>query len=1164
MSLHNLDIDLNYTLPLLYPETLTVPIISTTGLATQMTSQDDLFRLIRDSVLTDARFPEPVRVIRLDPVGDSAFTLHATGMNTDRSYRPVLTRQDVEELARQIRRAQTLDGDATRFALATEAYRIRFAHLYDPLFAVSVSKIDPLPHQLEAVYEHMLPQPALRFMLADDPGAGKTIMAGLLFKELKLRGVLTRTLIVVPSPLRMQWQRELREKFGEHFDIIERATLDALGPTRAWGVTNQCITSVDFAKQSDVIDSLAVADYWDLVIVDEAHKMSAYRRSPTKIERSQRYRLGEVLTERTERLVMMTATPHKGDAENFRLLLSLIDRDLFADEHILRRAVERNENPIFLRRLKEDMKGFDGRPLFPPRYAHTVGYRLEGLEKQLYDRVTQYVETHFNRALADENRNVTFALIVLQRRLASSVRAIERSLENRQQRLIDLRDDVLRDPELLQKARDERLSISDLDDEDLSEEERWELEEKALRYTVARNMNELEAEIQQLGELIGLAEEAEAQGTERKLLELEGVMRQLQLEQSGEQLLIFTEAKDTVDYLVENLIDWGFSVITIHGGMTPDERVEAEQVFRSGKAQVMVATEAAGEGINLQFCHLMVNYDIPWNPTRIEQRLGRIHRYGQEFEVHMYNLVARNTREGRVLDAVLHKLERMRRGMGSDRVYDVVGERLSEVHLETLIQDAVLNRRHFQDILASIEVALPEHDIEVINQAALTSLATHFVDVRAMAERRRLAEERKLAPAFIREFFLKAMDTLWPGRVDQRSNGNWRMRHVPAELREVPPEVARQYGQPADQYLEFTFDLEESKRTGVEFVGPGHSLFEAVLHHTLTRFSDAMQRGAVFRDPDGEREGLIWLVEGKVEDGRGATVGRQLFALYQPADGGDIEEMHPSVFLDLETPSTPAPVPDHLAGMLAEKSNVIGWGIVNVLNPYQKEVEARRQHDVEIVERYLRESFDVLIARSDGLLMDYEARQRQGRDMRVKIAEEERRNEDLRRRKTERLAQAEREQNVMLSEPRVLGVAAVLPSQEAASGEATMRRDDEVEQAAIDVVLAYEAARGWTAEDLSPEKLPYDVLSRGPDGEVRYIEVKGRAGVGGVELTEREWLTAENLGEAYWLYIVTEATSSPDLHIVQDPVHRLPADLVVRRTRYQVIPEAWQQAANAN
>ena len=570
------------------------------------------FAHLHDEIINDARFPEAVRVLLVDSLGPSRFTLHVIGLDTGKHRDIVLRRSQVEALRRESPLQGALAGDPARFKLIAEARRIRLAHLYDPLFAVGLSKIDPLPHQLEAVYTHMLPQPALRFMLADDPGAGKTIMAGLLLKELKLRGALARALIIVPSPLRSQWQREMQEKFAERFDIIERATLDALGAERAWKLTPQAVASIDFVKQPEVLDGIARAEMWDLIIVDEAHKMSAYRRGPHRIDRSQRRRLGEILSERAKRFLLMTATPHKGDTENFRLLLALIDPDLFANAQILQRAVARRENLIFLRRLKEDMRHFDGAPLFPPRHAITVRYQLEGDEYELYERVTSYVENNFNRALSANNRNVTFALIVLQRRLASSLRAIRRSLDNRCMRLRNLRAEVERDANAWERLRMNRLEIAD--DDDMSEDQRWDLEQEALRFTVAANIDELDAEIEALEELVLLAEQVESRQPERKLEELRAVIQRLDREHPGEKLLIFTEAKDTLDYLLEKLAEWGVATAAIHGGMKPEDRVAAEGAFRSQKTRVMVATEAAGEGINLQFCHLMVNYDIPLEP----------------------------------------------------------------------------------------------------------------------------------------------------------------------------------------------------------------------------------------------------------------------------------------------------------------------------------------------------------------------------------------------------------------------------------------------------------------------------------------------------------------------------------------------------------------------
>jgi superfamily II DNA or RNA helicase len=1222
------------------------------------TAETPTSQMVKDSILEGPFWPGPVRVIRVESIGATRIKIEAVSLDgEERLITRLLKREDLAQVQTVSTVGQLgFDGDALNFRLAAEATRIRLAYTHDPQFAVSVARIDPLPHQLEAVYYYMLRQPRLRFLLADDPGAGKTIMAGLFLKELKLRRAITRTLIVAPANLAPQWQREMAEKFDEPFDLVDRAALNARG-SRAWEITDQCVVSLDFAWQADVLESLARAQRWDLVFVDEAHKMAAYRRGD-KLERTRRYRLGEFLTDHTEHLLLLTATPHKGDPENFRLLLQLLDPDLFADTEILARAVQRQENPIFLRRLKEDMKGFDGQPLFPPRHVKTLGVELTEPEQGLYEDVTRYVADNFNRALAEDNRNVTFALIILQRRLASSVRAIRRSLENRRDRLSILRDEVRANSHLLEVARQSAQGVSfaqggpqsattaglwsseksaqggpqsaatglwssgsiDIDElsEDAPEQERWEAEERALRFTVARNLDELEAEIAILDGLAAQALAVEESGPERKLNELQRVIEEVGLLRSGEKLLIFTEAKDTLDYLVENLTAWGLTTNHIDGTMAPPERYRAEQVFRDPEgAQVMVATEAAGEGINLQFCHLMINYDLPWNPTRLEQRMGRIHRYGQKYEVYIYNLVATSTREGMVFHALLDKLERMRKGLGQDRVFDVVDQLLEGVPLERLIRDALANRLTFEEVRDQVLARLDRDQESRLQEATLAGLATRYVDLtRLRADQQRAAEER-LVPAYIRAFFGQAMEALAPGRLERRDDGFWRIPYVPAALREVPEPLRRRYGPPAESYAAITFDKADIEThhhpsgsgRSLTFVGPGHPLFEAVVHHVLDRFGPDLARGAVLRDPAGEAEGLLWLLVGNVEDGLGRVAGQRLFALFQPLDGGELVQVSPARLLDFEpiSPALAGPQPSddsyktapagsqssgggktalagpqssHGGGLLsalshdgetyhrrlAERDAVVDWSLDHVLDPYLADLQAQRQQETDIIRDYLRRSFDVLIARSQGKLMEYEQKAQRGMDMSLSIQEEQRHLEDLRRRQATRLAETERAAMLSLSAPEVLGVAAVVKAETPAvmpggSGKPPMRRSDEVEDAAMAHAVTYEQGRGWEVEDVSAEDRGYDLMSYSPEGDVRYIEVKGRAGVGAVEISQNEWLKAEQLGAQYWLYIVTDALESPALYLVQDPAHRLPREEVVPRVRYRVAQQGWHRVA---
>ncbi|MBO9308110.1 DEAD/DEAH box helicase, partial [Thermomicrobium sp.] len=672
-------------------------------------------------------WPEPVRVLTVRPL-PSLVVLEAIGTQTRRYYNSALSQSDIAQLTILVGQDRDFTGRGEAFFLAIEAQRIRLAHQFDPLLAVNVSQIDPLPHQIEAVYHHMLRTPRIRFLLADDPGAGKTIMAGLLIKELKYRGLAQRVLIVVPGHLKEQWVRELKERFDETFAVIDRAALDNAFGRNVWQEQSQVIASMDFAKQDDVLASLAEVT-WDLTVVDEAHKLAAYRYGE-KTTRTERYKLGELLSRTSSFLLFLTATPHRGDPENFRLFLDLLEPGLFANTALMEEALKNPDHPLFLRRLKEDLRDYQGRPLFPPRNVVTVSFQLSEDEKRLYNAVTRYVEEWYDRALATDKRNVAFALLVLQRRLASSVRAARTSLERRRSRL----------QRLLQLGTwlVQRGTIDEDELEDLPEIERLRREQDLVeRLTAAETQEELQEEIARLDELVRLARAVEQREVETKLTELRRVMETEELQRTGEKLLIFTESRDTLEYLAERLRVWGFSVVTLHGGQSLEQRIEAEHTFRE-RAQVMVSTEAGGEGVNLQFCSLMVNYDIPWTPNRLEQRMGRIHRYGQRHEVHIYNLVAIDTREGAVLRALFDKLERIREALGSDRVFDVIHHVLPGRTLKELIVEAVANRRSLEAILAEIQAIPDQEAVRKAREAALEGLATRHIDFQWV-----LGEERR-------------------------------------------------------------------------------------------------------------------------------------------------------------------------------------------------------------------------------------------------------------------------------------------------------------------------------------------------------------------------------------------------------------------------------------
>ncbi len=1093
---------------------------------------------VRDVVEGDF-WPEPVRVLTAQELG-AAMRIEAVGVSSGRFYSRLLTREDLARVKHWAPHGIDLGGDPEAFFLALEARRIRLAHQFDPLLAVNVSQIDPLPHQIEAVYHHMLQNPRLRFLLADDPGAGKTIMAGLLLKELKYRGLVKRCLIVVPGHLRDQWLREMKERFGEAFTVIDRAAVEGAWGRNVWLEHDQAITSMDFAKQEDVMAGLAEAT-WDLTIVDEAHKMAAYRYGENKTTKTERYRLGELLSRTSHFLLFLTATPHRGDPENFRLFLDLLEPDLFATTDMLEESVQARDNPLFLRRLKEDLKDYQGRPLFPPRNVTTITYRLSDDEKRLYNEVTRYVEQHYNRALAAEKRNVAFALLILQRRLASSVRAVRASLERRKQRL----EELLR----LGTWMAQRGGIDQDELEDMPENERLRKEQELLeRLTAAETREELQEEIARLEELVRLARDVERREVETKLRELRKVMDNKQLQRTGEKLLIFTESRETLEYLAERLRSWGLSVVTLHGGQNLDQRIAAEHEFRE-RAQVMVSTEAGGEGINLQFCALMVNYDIPWNPNRLEQRMGRIHRYGQQREVHIYNLVAVDTREGAVLRALFEKLERIRAALGSDRVFDVISEVLPGRSLQDLIVEAVANRRHLEDIVAEIEAIPDQEAVRKAREAALEGLATRHIDFQWVLGEERRARENRLVPEYIERFFERACRYL-NVPLERRRDGLWRVPSIPLELRNLGRDFQRRYGQVFREYSKLAFDKARARRHEAVFVAPGHPLLEAAIEVILRQADGHLRRGAVFADPDGRLDGWLWFLQAEVRDGNDQVAGSRLFCIYQPVDG-PFQPLNPGILWDLlplPQPTPPSSVP--------EEGPVLDFAIQRLLEPYRLELLAERQRVASVRRKYGLRSLDSIVAECEARLLDYETRRGQGQPVPdMEVDRVLRRKEELQRRRQELEDLTRRETSLLPTPPAVVAVARVVPKPLEGP---PLAPDPAVEEAGMWVALEYERRQGRRPEDVSRQNLGYDIRSVAPDGQVRYVEVKAHRTTGPVVLTANEWLMAQRLGSEYWLYVVDDALTAPVLYTIQDPASKLRPREVLGVVRYVV--DDWRTA----
>ena len=874
----------------------------------------DASQLKPNVVVRGPIFPEPVEVITTIPMGE-AIKLVGKGVNTGQVHDPILSQAQLDQLEATPDR-EPFDGDPQKFRLGIEALRLGLAYEYDPYFSLSIARVDPLPHQLEAVYDYFLKLPRIRFLLADDPGAGKTIMAGLLLKELKIRGLVNRTLIVTPANLCFQWQREMKDKFRESFEVVRGSVLRANYGSNPWQEKNQLVTSVSWVSRIEDAKESLLRSHWDLIIVDEAHKMSAY----SDERKTLAYRLGEALSGLTDHYLLMTATPHKGDPENFCLFLELLDRDVYADVKSLEEAMQRNYAPFYLRRVKEALVTFpdpetgEAKKIFTNREVQTVSFQIDEDEWEFYDALTRYVEEQSIKAAADDSprgRALGFTMAMLQRRFASSTYAARRSLE----RMRANRQKILDDPEAYRQQQIEKKMPEDFDE--LPEEDQQKIIDELEHVVASVDPIALKAEIRDLGRLVEQALVLEGREVETKLVKLrEAITEHGIFDDPKMKLLLFSEHKDTLDYLVGKLNEWGLTVTQIHGSMkigdrdSPGSRIYAEREFRE-EAQVMVATEAAGEGINLQFCWFMINYDIPWNPVRLEQRMGRIHRYGQEHDCLILNFAATNTREGRVLQKLLDRLREIRKELGTDQVFDVVGEVFPSNTLEKLFRDLYARRTGVPDIEARIVKDIDAQRFRDITESTLEGLAKRELNLSALVGRSAEAKEKRLVPEAIEDFFVRAASVTGVRPKETRAKTHvYQIGRVPRTLWPIGERLEPQLGRLGREYKLVVFDKALlPKEPTAEWVTPGHPLFESVREYVLERVRDDLSRGAVFYDLHHREPYRLDVFAASVKDGRGSHIHRKLFVVQTGMDGA-LAVRQPTILLDLAAGNPDASLPD--------------------------------------------------------------------------------------------------------------------------------------------------------------------------------------------------------------------------------------------------------------
>lgn len=1108
-----------------------------------------------------------VRIVTTEPVGDNALTVYYKKPDGQLCER-MLFRTDESNLSlAEAGRPWAFDAPGEEFKLAAEAWRINLAHLFDPMMAVHTSNVEPLPHQITAVYESMLPRQPLRYVLADDPGAGKTIMAGLLIRELLMRADAKRVLIVAPGSLVEQWQDEMAEKFGLTFTLFSREQVEQSRSGNPFDDIDLMVARVDQLSRSEDLQEKLRLSHWDLVVVDEAHKLSA-NYFGNKVNKTRRFQLGELLGSITRHFLLMTATPHNGKEEDFQLFMSLLDSDRFYGK--FRDGAHKVDVTDLMRRMvKEDMLRFDGTRLFPERRAYTTNYKLSDLEAALYAAVTEYVKEEMNRAdKLDGQRKGTvgFALTALQRRLASSPEAIYQSLKRRRNKL------KRRVEEEKLRQRGQSLAETLVGNNGLPEDiwespdaltpEDYEDFEEAVvdQATAAQTIQELEAEIIILEGLEEQARQVVHSGQDRKWDELSRLLQDTpeMHDADGRQrkLIIFTEHRDTLNYLavkIRGLIGNEESVVLIHGGVKREERRKVQEMFRNDPAvRVLIATDAAGEGVNLQNANLMVNYDLPWNPNRLEQRFGRIHRIGQTEVCHLWNMVAAETREGDVFQRLFEKLEVEREALGG-RVFDILGEVFEDRSLKDLLIEAI---RYGADpevrarLLQKVEGALDSQHLETIIKR--NALCEEVMDERrlfSIKEEMEKAEARKLQPYFIRSFFSQAFQQLG-GELRSREQGRYEITHVPANIRERDRQITGRDRRNADpvlrRYERVCFEKQYVRLAGrvgapmASLMHPGQPLMQSVTDLVMELHRNKLKQGAVLVDPTdmGLQPKVMFIVDHSVKEGADPAhvVSRRMQFVEIDQQGSAINAGW-APHLDLEPISGPdmALIQDVLGAPWITQ-NLEQLALVHasshLVPEHFEEVRTRREKSVDktlaaVHERLVKE-INYWSDRYIKLQDDVAA----GKDVRLTLENVRRTIDDLTARRESREKELLAMRHVISATPVVVGGALVIPAGLLAqrNGVPGWTVDAEararVENIAMQAVMNAERAMGHEVLDVSAQKCGWDVTSlpKALDGKLppsRHIEVKGRAkGSNTITVTRNEILYGLNQQDKFILAIV--------------------------------------------
>ncbi|WP_214805984.1 helicase-related protein [Exiguobacterium sp. s46] len=885
-------------------------------------------------VIQDTIFPEPVRIINFTPYGDTHQLVQANGLNTNRYYQQIFS----NEVLCSVKKIDNHSLNTWQDIQSLLHYHFLRSELFSSKgFVSKFDKITPYPHQIDAVYEHFLSSSPVRFLLADDPGAGKTIMSGMLLKELRNRQNIKKILILTPPLVLTQWKEELFTKFDEDFTVISRSTLNT-EKINPFLTHSFCLASLNWCTRDDVQQLILEADF-DLIIIDEAHKMAAYQTGKKRISKTKLYAFGEKILGKTPHALLLTATPHKGDSQNYRLLLKLLNPDVFHDQ-LNENMLREDSNPYIVRRLKEDMIDLYGNSVFAKRITKTIQYTLGPEELELHKKITAYVAEYYDKALSKKQNATTFALMILQRRLSSSFYALEQSLGRRVNKLSLLLSSTDRERKKITKTLSSSFQSQSEDNFILNHSED-ELDGTIENYDTAG----IEKELSVVHELLLETKNIRRYYSEKKFNTLEDLLFGVNgLAHENNKILIFTESVDTLNFLKKKLSLYISNIATIQGSQTMSERFKQINFFKN-TAQIMIATDAGGESINLQFCNQLINYDIPWNPNKLEQRMGRIHRIGQKRDVFIFNLVSQNTREGYVLNKLFEKIDTMKEDLGEENVYDFIGELLEgDLSLTRIMEDVILSEQNLDTFVENFSNKLEvEHQELHLKSTQWNSIKPSY-DLHKINDSIISGEEAKTSSSFLESFIIRSLES--QHIMLEQSNDIYNIQYV-------PPTFKNQYPISIDWENEesFTFkSTNEITNMNVQQVNLNHSLFKWTLDYLEDQFAFLPPHKHLIISEDLERM-MIWSFSVNYKNINQELLHRSTVTLCKRSEG-DIVQINNKWFFDLTSPNITYSAPTN------ESDPTILNKIISKINIDISEYEELRKSSALKLKQYITRSFE--------------------------------------------------------------------------------------------------------------------------------------------------------------------------------------------------------------